>query len=326
MNDQSVTVDLQHFDTQGYFVARNLLDPEADLLPIKEEYSTLLDSLAEQWHKEGKVASTYGDFPFAERLCKFTSEGQDYLRHFDIILPSNCTADTPIHLGPAVFSLLRNTRILDVLETFIGGEIYSNPVQHIRIKTPERIVPEALLNGLTAAVGWHQDMGVVNEEADATTMISVWIAVVDATVENGCLQVVPGSHRGDLALHCNYDESKRRYFQVNIPDKLVGPNHCPVPMKAGDVLFFHKKLMHSSLPNTSDGIRWSFDLRYNTVGQPTGRPWLPGFVARSKSHPETELRDPAKWADLWLQARVRLGAGEGIKPSSRWDSNHPLCA
>ncbi len=326
MNHQPAIVDLQHFDSQGYFIARGLLDPEGDLGPIKEEYSVLLDSLAEEWHKDGKVASTYRDLPFAERLCKFTSQGHDCLRHFDIVLPSNCGADTPIHLGPAVFNLLRNANILDVLEALIGSEIYSNPVQHIRIKTPEKIVPKELLNGLTAAVGWHQDMGVVNPEADETTMISVWVAVLDATVENGCLQVVPGSHRGELAVHCNYDEGKRPYFQVNIPDKLVAPDHRPLPMNAGDVLFFHKKLMHSSLPNTSNGIRWSFDLRYNPVGQPTGRPWLPGFVARSKSDPEAELRDPSKWADLWLQARARLSSGEGVTPSSRWDSSHPLCA
>ena len=314
MNSQSTTADVVHFDTHGYFIARGLLDPETDLRPIRQEYSALLDSLAEEWHRSGKVTSACSDLPFAERLCKFTSEGEDCLRHFDISLPSHCRADTPIHLGPAVFNLLRNARILDVLENFIGGEIYSNPVQHIRIKTPERIVPKALLNGLTAAVGWHQDMGVVNPEADETTMISVWVAVLDATVENGCLQVVPGSHRGDLAVHCNYVEGKRQYFQVNIPDSLVAPNHLPLPMKAGDVLFFHKKLMHSSLPNTSDGVRWSFDLRYNPVGQPTGRPWLPGFVARSKSNRESELRDPAEWADLWLQARTLLSSGEGIKP------------
>ncbi len=326
MSTSSVVVDLKQFDESGYFIARGLLDEEKDLRPVKEEYSALLDFLAETWHQEGKVTSTYRDLPFAERLCKFVSEGQDCLKYFDIILPSNCSADTPIHLGPAVFHLMRNARILDMIETLIGDEIYSTPVQHIRIKTPEKIVPKELLNGLTAAVGWHQDMGVVNPEADDTTMISVWVAVLDATVENGCLQVVPGSHRGDLAVHCNYNEEKKQYAQINIPDKLVAPNHLPLPMKAGDVLFFHKKLMHSSLPNTSDGIRWSFDLRYNPIGQPTGRAWLPGFVARSKSQPELELRDAAAWADLWLQARVRLSSGEGIKPSSRWDSNHPLCA
>src|ERR1700690_912118 len=108
MNDQPAIVDLQHFDTQGYFIARGLLDPEIDLGPIKEEYSFLLDFLAEGGQKNGKVPSTYRELPFAERLCKFTSQGQDCLRHFDIILPSRCGAETPINLGPAVFSLLRN--------------------------------------------------------------------------------------------------------------------------------------------------------------------------------------------------------------------------
>ena len=320
------TIDLEHFSREGYFVAEGLLDPATDLEPVKQEYSELLDRLAKDWHKEGKVSSTYSGLTFSERVSKFTAEGIDCTRYFDIVLPSSATADWPIHLGPAIFNLLRNPRLLDALEQLIGEEIYCNPVQHIRIKPPEKAVPQNMLNGLNAAVGWHQDMGVVNPEADETTMISVWLAVLDATIDNGCLQVVPGSHRGDLAVHCNYAEGKKRYFQVNIPDQLVPANHQPLPMKAGDALFFHKKLMHSSLPNKTDSIRWSFDLRYNPIGQPTGREWLPGFVARSKSHPELELRDPAKWAQLWLDARARLAAGEGVKPSSRWDSNHPLCA
>jgi hypothetical protein len=326
MTVKSFPVDVDHFTREGYFLAPGLLDQQVDLQPVEQEYAASLDQLAEDWYRDGLVTSTYRDLSFEQRVCKFISEGQDCLRYFDIGLPSKTTKDTPIHVGPAVFNLLRNSRILDVLETLMGGEIYSNPVQHIRIKPPEKLVPQSLLTGLNAAVGWHQDMGVVNPEADDTTMISVWLAVLDATVENGCLQVIPRSHHGDLAVHCNFGEDKRRYFQVNIPDQLVPANHLPLPMQAGDVLFFHKKLMHSSLPNTSDGIRWSFDLRYNRLGQPTGRAWLPGFTARSRSNPESELIDPAKWAELWLEARTRLATGEGVKPSSRWDSNHPLCA
>ncbi|MGH9511408.1 MAG: phytanoyl-CoA dioxygenase family protein [Terriglobales bacterium] len=326
MSIQSTCVDMQQFDGEGYFIARGLLDPKIDFQPIKEEYSVLLDGLAKEWYKQGKVSSTFTELSFGDRFCKFTFEGVDCLRHFDITLPSNSAADTPIHLGPAVFNLLRNPRILDVIENLIGGEVYSSPVQHIRIKPPEKAIPTNLLSGLTAAVGWHQDLGVVSAEADETSMVSVWVAILDATEKNGCLQIIPGSHHGELAVHCNYGEGKRRYSQLNIPDQLVPPAHRSLPMKAGDVLFFQKKLMHSSFPNTSNGIRWSFDLRYNRVGQPTGRPWLPGFVARSRSHPEVELKDPTEWADLWLQARSHLAAGEGIKPSSRWNSDHPLCA
>jgi phytanoyl-CoA hydroxylase len=293
----TISVDMKQFEEQGCFLG--------DLT----EEDPALTSLS-----------------FSERYCKLTAEGRDCLRHMDISLPSKSAADTPIHLGPAVFQLLRNDKLLDVLEQLIGEDIYSNPVQHIRIKPPEKLVPKQLLNGWNAAVGWHQDMGVVNPEADDTLMISVWIAVLDAPIERGCLQVVPGSHRGDLVQHCNFGEDKRKYFQVSIPDQLVPGNHTPLPMKAGDALFFHKRLMHSSLPNLSNDIRWSFDLRYNRTGEPTGRAWLPGFVARSRSHPETELKDPSNWAQMWLETRTRLASGDGVKPSSRWDSNHPLCA
>ena len=80
----------------------------------------------------------------------------------------------------------------------------------------------------------------------------------------------------------------------------------PVPLQRGGVLFLHRRTCHASLPNRSDDIRWSFDLRYNPTGQPTGRGVFPGFVARSRSHPEMELRDPRAWAEIWYAARRAL--------------------
>ena len=75
----------------------------------------------------------------------------------------------------------------------------------------------------------------------------------------------------------------------------------PLPMAAGDVLFLHRRTCHSSLPNTSDTVRWSFDLRYHPTGQASGRQWLPECVVRSRADPASEQRDPAQW----VQARVR---------------------
>jgi len=59
--------------------------------------------------------------------------------------------------------------------------------------------------------------------------------------------------------------------------------------ECGSALFMHRLTMHSSLRNVSDGVRWSFDLRYQPFGQPTGRDWLPAFVARSREHPSQAL-------------------------------------
>ncbi len=327
--DEAVT---DRFEEQGYVVAEGILDPVEDIGPIVAEYEALLDSMAEQWHAEGKLSSSFSDLPFDERLTQLLAEGMPVFPGFDISLPplaADASEETPIHLGAAVFSrLLRNPRLLDAVECFIGPEIFCNPVQHVRIKPPEHLVPEAMRHSLVASVDWHQDAGVVEADADETDLLSAWVAITDATTENSCMVMIPGSHRADVALHCLTYE--RQGFagsaQLTIPQEYRGPNQpTPVPMRAGDVLFFHRMTMHSSLPNVSNGIRWSFDLRYNPLGQHSGRPWFPGFVARSRAHPETELTDPAEWARLWHDAQAALAAG-GTPAFNRWKEDDPRCA
>ena len=94
-----------------------------------------------------------------------------------------------------------------MVENLIGGEITSNPVQHVRIKPPEDRLPKNEDgNPIIGATVWHQDHGVVTSDADETSMITVWFSLTDTPVESGPLFVVPGTHKGDLLTHCmNYD-------------------------------------------------------------------------------------------------------------------------
>ncbi len=59
--------------------------------------------------------------------------------------------------------------------------------------------------------------------------------------------------------------------------------------------------MHRSVPNTSNVIRWSLDLRYCDRRKPTGRADVPGFVVRSRQAPEAMARDWRDWAALFAQ-------------------------
>jgi ectoine hydroxylase-related dioxygenase (phytanoyl-CoA dioxygenase family) len=314
----------RQFDEEGYVVVDSVLDARFDIAPVMAEYGRVLDGIAEGLLGEGAIASTHAELPFADRLTRITAEsGQLVYKYFDISLPlGGICHDTPIHLGPAVFGLMTSPRLLDAIEDIVGPEIYSNPVQHIRMKLPKRALPAGFeSHGGVSAVGWHQDNGVVLEEADQATILTVWIPLSTATVENGCLQVVPRSHRTDLIDHCPTSNGMR------IPDKLL-PERAPqpLPMAAGSVLLMHQKTVHSSLDNqTEDEVRLSFDLRYQPTGQPTGRPAFPGFVARSAARPESALNDPAKWARLWLDTRERLADAEAIR-FGRWKGDSPMCA
>jgi ectoine hydroxylase-related dioxygenase (phytanoyl-CoA dioxygenase family) len=322
--DSAVTGEMMaQFEEQGYLAVERLLD-ESDLQPVIDDYTATLDELCEQWHAEGKINDTHGDLSFGKRLVKIIAEsGLNWSQHFDISLPqSQVYPDTPIHTTKAVFNLLRHPRLLDVAEAFVGPEIYSNPIQHTRIKPPERLVPKESVNGLMVRVGWHQDQGVATTEQDEVPVLTVWLAITDATVENGCLCVVPRSHTEGLTTHC---PGAGPDGGLQIPTKLLPREAVPVPLKRGGALFMHRRTIHAALENVSDDIRWSFDLRYQPTGLPTGRPAFPGFVARSRSHPESELRDWRDWAQLWSDARARLSQNAPPK-FNRWTADAPACA
>ena len=313
---------IDEFNENGYLAVDRLLDYDLDIRPVIEEYQQLLDDLCEQWVADGRLHHAYSGLPFEQRLVEVYRAGCTYEQAFDIALPNSAIEpDTPIHLGPAVFNLLRSPRMLSAVESLIGGEIYSNPIQHVRIKPPASIIADEDVNRARVGVThWHQDSGVGLPEADDTQMVTCWVAITEATPENGCLQVVPKSHRTGVALHCTTKD------QVGIPDELIEQEAAtPVPLSPGGVLFFHPLCKHASLQNKSDAFRWSFDLRYNPIGQATGRPHFPGFSAQSRLRPESVLDDPQEWAQLWLDARASLAEVDGIKVH-RWDSNDPLCA
>ena len=150
---------LSQFDEQGFVVVEDLLDPERDLQPLIADYSQLLGEVSEHYYSEGRLTSDYRELPFSQRFVKLMGElGPAWFQHFDITLPQSKVTATPIHLSSPVFDLLRNPRSLDVVETFIGPEIYVSPVQHARIKPPEDKVTEQQ-NPMVNRTQWHQDQG-----------------------------------------------------------------------------------------------------------------------------------------------------------------------
>ena len=322
---------VKQFDEQGYLLVKDVLDPATDLDPIIAEYDGVLDRLAGELYAAGDVESKYEDLPFGKRLSQiYIDSGKVHSQYFDFSLPQQgIQHDTPFWTGPAVFSALTNDKLLDVAESIIGPETYSNPVQHVRIKPPEAIVPKDPETGRPqlGATQTHQDNGVVNEEADRTQMLTIWFSLLDAPIEAGCLRVEPGSHRQGLLPHCPAGTNKNKKGGLQIPEDYWDEDAMtPVPTKRGDIILLTARTVHDSLPNVSDNIRWSLDLRYNPIGQPTGRDSFPGFVARSKESPESELHDAEVWTQLWTETRARLADDPDERAFNRWGVDDVSCA
>ena len=177
-------------------------------VPFAMKYTELLDATAEHLTASGEVSRAYAHLLFEERYVALLNEYPWLYRYLNISLPlSNDTVapdECRVHAGPAMFGLLRHPKLLDVAETLIGSEIYSNPVQHIRLKPPVDAIPAEVADySNIGAAWWHQDHGAVMDEAADTEMLTVWIAVNEATAENGCLVCIPRSHlMAGLTMHC----------------------------------------------------------------------------------------------------------------------------
>jgi ectoine hydroxylase-related dioxygenase (phytanoyl-CoA dioxygenase family) len=111
---------------------------------------------------------------------------------------------------------------------------------------------------------WHQDSFYFPFEP-ARPVVGVWLAVSEATLDNGCLHVLPGSHHEPVHEHVDDARPGAQFGYVEIVDHDMTAS-TPVLMQAGDLLLFDSHLMHRSTDNTSNALRAAMVYHYATTG------------------------------------------------------------
>jgi len=158
--------------------------------------------------------------------------------------------------GNDVYGLLtRGERLVSSVNALLEGDA---PVCHFHSKLMQK---EPRVGG---AWEWHQDYGYwyKNEFLLPGQMMSVMVAITAANKENGCLQVIKGSHKMGRVEHGFSGEqvgAAQRYVDLALKTMEL----VYVTLEAGDVLFFHSNLLHRSEANLSDSARWSLISCYN---------------------------------------------------------------
>jgi ectoine hydroxylase-related dioxygenase (phytanoyl-CoA dioxygenase family) len=146
-----------------------------------------------------------------------------------------------LHRRPAFAAFLALPAVVDLVVEHLGPDVDCFLSQFI-FKNP-------------GAWGqpWHQDSYYFPFEP-AGPIVGLWVAVTEATLENGCLHVLPGSHREPVHEHVPDRRPGANYGYVEIVDHDMAAS-IPVLMAPGDLLVFDSHLMHRSTDNRSDGIR-----------------------------------------------------------------------
>lgn len=154
--------------------------------------------------------------------------------------------------------LTKSRRIIDAVEKLMDGD---SAVCHFHSKLMQK---EPRVGG---AWEWHQDYGYwyKDEFLFPDQLISVMVAITDANKENGCLQVIKGSHKmGRIGHGFAGEQVGADMHYVELALKTLELQY--VEIKAGDALFFHSNLLHRSEANLSDKARWSLISCYNRSG------------------------------------------------------------
>ncbi len=159
------------------------------------------------------------------------------------------------HPGDGIYGMMaRCRRVVDAVEQLLEDEAY-----HYHSKM---ILKDAKVGGAWA---WHQDYGYWYQNGVLfPNLCSVMIAVDAATRENGCLQVLKGSHKMGRVNHVlSGDQAGADMERVEQARKRLELVHCE--MGPGDALFFHANLLHCSAANNSDQARWAMICCYNAA-------------------------------------------------------------
>jgi len=290
---------VETFHREGWLLVEQALTA-ADLDPVQAELEQIVEAAARRLLAAGTIGHDYAELPFAHRLVPLVRA--DASAAAGINFPAN--------LGPEIFAFLHNDRLLDLVGSLVGPEIYANSCQHIRAKLPseQRYAGELNSNEWARSTAWHQDLGVLLPEADDTLVVTSWIPLVDADAGNGTLRVIPRAHTEPLRRHVRPPAGEGGNFTV-APEELPPTEPVTVPVRRGGVLLIHCRTPHGSDPNRSNGVRWSMDLRWNDARKPNGRPQLPGMLVRSQETPELVVDRHEDWLTAWKLAQVsRRGA------------------
>lgn len=159
-------------------------------------------------------------------------------------------APKPHLVLPFVAELVRHPAILDAVEAIIGPDILLWDSAFI-VKEP----------GDGKRVSWHQDLtywGI----GPADGVVSIWLALAPATVESGCMKMIPGSHRGPPLPHRDTFAADNILTRGQEIDGIDETRAIDVVLQPGEMSLHHGRVVHGSQPNRSTDRRIGFNAQY----------------------------------------------------------------
>ena len=224
----------------------------------------------------GQQLADYEELGFLDSIPILSS---DEVRNFRAAVDETCAAlggrvtrlDQPHYYFRWAWELSTHPRILDCMEQLIGP--------NIMLKSTRLFYK---FGSSDSFVGWHQDG--LTEQLKEACVPAIWLGLTPATAENGCLRVVPRSHRLGLVPHADFPNPDNLTTQGVTAQVPIETPH-DVVMRAGEMSLHHPLMLHASNPNRSAEARIGFSATYSTPALTSSRTpiaWVRGDGPRDR--------------------------------------------
>lgn len=239
--------EAEAYDRDGYLVRRGVFSA-AEVADMADHCEQLVDDLVRDREGRRFKAGSYVFDPDLLRLTIIKWEGDTDAVH---------GVEPFAHLSAPLERWAYDARFVGPMESALGAEGPELFTEKLNLKRPH----------VGGANPLHQDYPYwVDVSENAAEIATVIVFLDDATVENGCLWVVPGSHL-DGPVEPNGDGDAFSANELDLAE--AEARAVPVELGAGDVVMFGPMLLHRSAPNTSDQGRRALLYSYQPPGRST---------------------------------------------------------
>lgn len=206
----------------------------------------LQDAAIRQFHDHGYVSPIPVLTP--EETTRYRAKFDEFEAHEGGTLKGGVRNKTHLFLT-WVHEIATHPKILDAVEDLIGPNIL---LYHAQWFVKEPNTPNF--------VSFHQDSAYWS--LSQAQGLSAWVALEPATVENGCMQVIPDTHNAALAHAERIAPENMLWRGQTVAEPLDTSKAVAMPLKAGEMSIHHARIVHGSGPNSSNTRRIGYSLRY----------------------------------------------------------------
>ena len=215
---------IEGYHRDGYLILREVMS-EDELRPLERDFDRFI---------RGEVPGMERDF------CDMSGPADRRFEDYSLV-----NAMLPRRYQPHLQGNLYERRAASIARQLIGDQAKLDYDQFLA-KRPDK--PDAVFS-------WHQDLGYWPTNTPETFTATCSLAMDDADSENGCLQVLPGSHKGPLRPHRPLHGQGKDEFHILSITLDPGENVVGLPLKRGDITVHDERIVHGSDGNHSR-TRW----------------------------------------------------------------------